>query len=40
MPIFLNVYFNLLLVISIGYPDVNWKKFDQPKELTSFVKYN
>ena len=30
---------DLLLVISIGYPDDNWKNFVQPKELTSFVKY-
>ena len=30
---------DLLLVISIGYPDDNWKNFIQPKELTSFVKY-
>ena len=30
---------DLLLVISIGYPDDNWKNYVQPKELTSFVKY-
>ena len=30
---------DLLLVISIGYPDDDWKNFVQPKELTSFVKY-
>ena len=30
---------DLLLVISIGYPDDNWKNFIQPKELTSFFKY-
>ena len=30
---------DLLLVISIGYPDDKWKEFTQPKELTSFVKY-
>ena len=30
---------DLLLVISIGYPDENWKNFVQPKELTSFVKF-
>ena len=30
---------DLLLVISIGYPDEKWKDFIQPKQLTSFVKY-
>ena len=30
---------DLLLVISIGYPDEKWKDYIQPKELTSFVKY-
>ena len=30
---------DLLLVISIGYPDQKWKDFVQEKKLTSFVKY-
>ena len=30
---------DLLLVISIGYPHEDWKKFIEPKNLTSFVKY-
>ena len=30
---------DLLLVISIGYPDEKWKDFVQPKQLSSFVKY-
>ena len=30
---------DLLLVISMGYPDEKWKDFVQPKELKSFVKY-
>ena len=30
---------DLLLVISMGYPDEKWKDFVKPKELKSFVKY-
>ena len=30
---------DLLLIISIGYPEENWKNFVHHKELTSFVKY-
>ena len=30
---------DLLLVISIGYPNEKWKDFIQPKELKSFVKF-
>ena len=30
---------DLLLVISMGYPDEKWKDFVTPKELTPFVKF-